>query len=69
MKHILPALAFAIMLPCAALAQEGDSYSETKLGLYATATEAHAMMEAGYSSPFLGQTYPAAIVVGVPRAV
>lgn len=45
MKHILPALAFAIMLPCAALAQEGDSYSETKLGLYATATEAHAMME------------------------
>ncbi|SEO35630.1 Transposase [Paracoccus alcaliphilus] len=23
----------------------------------------------GYSSPFLGQTYPAAIVVGVPRAV
>ena len=42
MKHILLALAFAIMLPCAALAQEGDSYSETKLGLYATATEAHA---------------------------
>lgn len=42
MKQVLPALALAIMLPFAAKAQEGDSCSETKLGLDATATEAHA---------------------------
>ncbi|KGJ05202.1 Rhodanese-related sulfurtransferase [Paracoccus halophilus] len=46
MKKILRALALASMLPCAALAQQGDTYRETKLGLYASATEAHAMMEA-----------------------